>query len=183
MRGLEATPEKKGPNKSAGQLTSRPASRRLFPRHPANLCEAEPSRRAFTQASPPGHDGLSVTLQAPANMANAPESTLLDDYYDLTAEEEALLCQIDTHISPLAAKASAADASTDSVLAETPLSHASATVFQGDSSVARQPGLDRVPQVSRAAASASTPFPTGVVYPDCMSSPSARVTRSSSPTD
>lgn len=100
-----------------------------------------------------------------------------DDYYDLTAEEEALLCQLDTQVSPPPpTKTTAASSFADSTLFETPRSHVSATYSPGASSRAYKPDPRRdPPAVGPASASASVA--NNVLYPDRTYYPRATPTR------
>ena len=110
-------------------------------------------------------------------MATLSGAASLDEYYDLTAEEEALLCQIDAQIPPLATQATGADSSTNSILFVTPQSHVPATVSSRDNFGIGKAGPRQGPAAAGTGASADTPVAKDVLYPDRMSCPRAILTR------
>lgn len=107
-------------------------------------------------------------------MATLSESAALTDddtYYDLTAEEEALLCEIDIQLAPCAVGASTAEPN-ESTVFETPRTHVSATISFATSSrnvsaTISTPSGSR----SREPCLRQSPVPEAVLYPDCMSNP------------
>ena len=110
-------------------------------------------------------------------MATLSESAALTDddtYYDLTAEEEALLCEIDIELAPCAVGASNAEPN-ESTVFEIPRTHVSATISSATSSrhvaaTISTPSGSR----SREPDPRQSPVPEAVLYPDCMFEPYVR---------
>ena len=100
-------------------------------------------------------------------MATLSESAALTDddtYYDLTAEEEALLCEIDIELVTCAVGANDAEPN-ESTVFETPRTHVSATISSTTSS--RNVSATISPPRSREPGPRQGSVSEAVLYPDC----------------
>lgn len=117
-------------------------------------------------------------------MATISDTAAFDDddgYYDLTAEEEALLCQLDAQISQRPPKATAADSFTESTLFETPRSHVSTTASPGHSSRTYKSSPGRG-LAAAGPANANSSVASNGLYPDRKYCPTRYTDQAVSPT-
>lgn len=93
-------------------------------------------------------------------MAAITAGSSLDDFYDLTAEEEALLCEVDIQATSLGVTSGLTGAR---VLSEDSQSHVFATSVARCSSGDREPGVSPGPLAAPTAADAAV---SNALYPD-----------------